>query len=64
MDDQEKVAKGVEKGIKSEKTKESLSVFMVIGLVPVAILIGQVSAVLGLIVLLAGLFGIWKFYTR
>jgi ammonia channel protein AmtB len=55
----------VEKDIKREKTKESLSVFMVIGLVIISIIAGyNFSAAAAIIGLLAGIVLIWKFYYK
>jgi uncharacterized membrane protein YvbJ len=60
---QEDISKAVEKGIKSEKTKESIAVFMVLGLLGLSLLLAfTIHWVLGPISLLAGIAGIWKFY--
>ncbi|MFZ5658784.1 MAG: hypothetical protein ACOY5C_02880 [Pseudomonadota bacterium] len=53
----------VARGIGQEKTRESLAVFMVIGLVILAVTVGShTSALLGIGLLLAGFIGIWKYY--
>lgn len=56
-------AKSVEKGIKTEKAKESVGVFMVLGLIMLSFLFGfTIHYSVGFIVFFIGLFGIFKFY--
>lgn len=55
----------IERGIRSEKTKESLAVFMVLGLIVFSLLVGfNVNSTLGYFFLLGGLVGIWRFYAK
>lgn len=57
--------KAVEKGIKTEKTKESIGVFMVLGLIILSFIMGFATHYsVGFIVFFAGLVGIFKFYWK
>ncbi len=57
------LSEAVEKGIKSEKTKESIGIFMVLGLIALSFFIGFMAHyTLGFLTLFAGLWGIWKYY--
>ncbi|MBM4137106.1 MAG: hypothetical protein FJ241_09805 [Nitrospira sp.] len=57
------IAKAVEKGIKSEKTKEAIGVFMTIGFIGLSIIIGvSIHWMVGLVSFFGGLYGTWKYY--
>ncbi len=57
------VSKAVEKGIRSEKTKESIGVFLLLGIVILSFVVGfTIHFSAGFIILFAGLYGVWRFY--
>ncbi len=64
MAEKDDIAKGVEKGIKTEKAKESIAVFMTLGVIGISIFFATVHWILGITTLLGGLFGVWKYYMK
>jgi 1,4-dihydroxy-2-naphthoate octaprenyltransferase len=62
---QSDISKDMERAIKSEKTKESIAILMTLGLLGLSLLFAfTIHWIVGPIVLLIGIYGIWKYYTN